>query len=157
MVKSINKTADEYHNALSDEEVNALIQGAQPVVTKCSPDQRRDFVRRQCQLLNYYSPDSIEYTRKSIFEMTPLERKQYTGNLLVDDKHKLLFCSNAKVGATTYKYLLLAHADGMTKNAETGKPDVNMGAIHGDNYLEKYNLTCGGTTYELFVAQIRLA
>ena len=80
-------------------------------VTKCSGDQRRKFVRKQCHKLHVMDEENPHFWSYPVTRLTPEERERYTNNLLVDDKHKLLMCHNAKVGSTTYKYLVAAHSD----------------------------------------------
>lgn len=108
-------------------------------MTKCTPNQRRRFVRKQCEVLGKHHPNNSHLlSTTDIFEMTAAERRIYADNLLVDDKHKLLLCSNAKVGATTYKFLLASH---VRDNHHT---TVNLNSIHSDKYLETFNLKCMG-------------
>ena len=111
-------------------------------VTKCSGDQRRKFVHEQCHKLHVMDEANPHFWSYPVTHLTPEERERYTNNLLVDDKHKLLLCHNAKVGATTYKYLLAAHSDAV--RFKDDRPLISMQQIHSDAYLERFNLTCMG-------------
>ena len=108
---------------------------------KCSAQTRRQFVRDQCTTLHQRHSGDDYFYQGDVTTVSPARRKRFTPGLFVDDKHKLLFCDLAKVGCTTFKYILISHSDAYTKDLHAnGRASIKLKNIHSENYLQQFGI-----------------
>ena len=105
------------------------------VVGKCSVKERKDYLTEACR--KEYGRAPLNATQLTLSQLS-----QISTHLLVDDKHKTVFCYVGKAGATTYKSLFVQYSDiykqqyGDTEFGEHFVPD----SVHHPEVFERFGL-----------------
>ena len=74
---------------------------------QCSHSERTAHLQNYCK--HQYGTDIYSQALDNRTSLEDLQRMLATS--IIDDKHKIIFCSSAKVGSTSFKHLFIYHTD----------------------------------------------